>query len=162
MVHASTGTWAPRIKLTGNAQTVDVPRFVAAEWRLVTANGLALSRCPQSALVQLFQVLLQLHELTFAIGSPVGRTEENQHETLGTEEAAEVVALPGLIGELKIGHASTHRGTGTLGHCLAPSAGARQHHQQQPFASHVRLSQANTEARGLECAELDPVFERVA
>jgi hypothetical protein len=42
---------------------------------------------------------LQLHELSFAVGSPIGGAEEEQDEAFGTLEGSEGAGLAGLIGE---------------------------------------------------------------
>jgi hypothetical protein len=54
--------------------------------------------------LQFRHTALQLHELRFAVGSPVRRSEEHQHESFGSHEGRQRSLLSFLIEQREIGH----------------------------------------------------------
>lgn len=58
--------------------------------------------------LQLFVPALQLHELRFAIGSPVCRTEEDEHQTVATHQRLQRLRAAELVASAECRHRRAH------------------------------------------------------
>jgi len=66
----------------------------------------------ESALADTLAILFQLHELGFAVRSPVGRPEENQQRAFWAHDGFERLNLSVLVGQGKAGNAAPRLGAG--------------------------------------------------
>ena len=75
------------------------------------ARVIADRRQPDTPRPQFIDPALQLDQLRAAVGSPVGRSKEDEHQPAITHERLERSGTSGLVGESEIGNALADLGT---------------------------------------------------